>query len=421
MAYDPCMSNAQIPAEPAEPRALSVSELTWALQDCVQTNFSGVWVAGEASDVSRPQSGHMYLTLKDGDAQLRAVIWRMTAQSLRFNIEDGMQLLCHGDIDIYPPRGSYQLIIRGVELRGEGAAQRALRLLQEKLAKEGLFDPALKRPLPKFPESVAIVTSPTGAAIRDYLEVAKRRWRGTEILVIPSRVQGVGSAEELVRGIVAANRMDREFDVLVVTRGGGSMEDLWSFNDEKLVRAIRQSQIPVVSAVGHEIDVTLSDLAADARAATPTEAAELVLPSGPDVEDALGHLQGRMVQGLQAKFQHAQLQLQALENSRALRRPEEKIQILSRQLDELDARSSRAIANRLELARRSISQSAMQLETLSPLGVLSRGYSITQREDGELVRKVDDVRAGEQLVTRLPGGKITSRVESTEGKNLQSE
>ena len=184
---------------------------------------------------SRPRSGHVYLTLKDGDAQLRAVMWRTTAQWLKFEIEDGLQLLCHGDIDIYPPRGSYQLVIRNVELRGEGAAQRALRRLQEKLAREGLFDAAVKRPLPKFPNSIAIVTSPSGAAIRDFLEVAKRRWRGTEILIIPSRVQGAGSADELVRGVRAANRMANDFDAIVVTRGGGSMEDLWSFHDEQLV------------------------------------------------------------------------------------------------------------------------------------------------------------------------------------------
>ncbi len=411
------MSTAPIPNQPAEPRALSVSELTWALQDCVQSNFSGVWVAGEVSDVAKPQSGHIYLTLKDGDAQLRGVIWRTAAMGLRFDISDGMQVLCHGDIDIYPPRGSYQLIIRGVELRGEGAAQRALRLLQQKLAKEGLFDQAIKRPLPKYPEAVAIVTSPTGAAIRDFLEVAKRRWAGTEIMIIPSRVQGAGSAEELVRGIRAANRMNRQFDVLVVTRGGGSMEDLWSFNDENLCRAIRQSDIPVVSAVGHEIDVTLSDLAADARAATPTEAAELVLPSGAEVEESLANMRGRLVQGLQTKFSNAKLQLEALENSRALRRPTDRIHQLSRQLDELDARSSRAIANRIQMAQQSLARSASQLESLSPLGVLARGYSITQRDDGGLVRKTDDVKEGDRMVTRLPDGKITSRVESTETEN----
>lgn len=400
------------PPEPAEPQVLSVSQLTWALQDCVQANFSSVWVAGEVSDLSRPQSGHIYMTLKDADAQIRAVIWRSAAQWLKFEIKDGMQLLCQGELDIYPPRGSYQLIVRGVEMRGEGAAQRSLRLLQAKLAAEGLFDPSLKRPLPKFPNSIAIVTSPTGAAIRDFLEVAKRRWQGTEILILPSRVQGDGSAAEIVRGIQAANRMSKELDVLVVTRGGGSMEDLWGFNDEAVVRAIRESRIPVVSAVGHEIDVTLSDLAADARAATPTEAAELILPSAAEVADILGHFQNRMVHGLQSKFDHARLQLESLANARVLRRPEEQIQLLSRRLDEFDDRARRAVATRLGTSRQSLAQSARQLDTLSPLGVLGRGYSITQRADNDqVVRSTGDVQAGDSMVTRLAQGKIISKVE----------
>ena len=276
-------------------KLLSISELTNQIKDYLQSRFSAVWVAGEVSDLARPPSGHVYMTLKDGNAQIKAVMWRTAAQRLKFPIEDGMEILCHGEIDIYPPRGTYQLIVRQIELRGEGAAQRALRMLQEKLRQEGLFDADHKKRLPKFPRRVAVVTSPTGAAIRDFLEVARRRWRGAEICVIPARVQGAESAAEVVRGIKLANKSSLDFDLLVVTRGGGSMEDLQSFNSESVCRAIFASRVPIISAVGHEIDVTLSDLVADVRGLTPSEAAELALPSVDEIRSRLGHLGGRLV------------------------------------------------------------------------------------------------------------------------------
>ena len=258
---------------------LTVSQLNEQIKDTLQDQFSHIRVVGEVSDVKRPPSGHIYLTLKDRDARIRAVIWRGTAQRFNFEFPDGQEVLCRGDIDVYPPRGDYQLIIRQMEPVGAGALQLQLRRLQQQLSSEGLFDAERKSRLPPFPRRIAFVTSPSGAAIRDFLEVAQRRWKGIHVLVIPSRVQGQGAAQELVAGISLAQQLSPRPDVLVVGRGGGSQEDLWCFNDELVVRAIAACQIPVVSAVGHEIDVTLSDLVADLRALTPTAAAEIVASS----------------------------------------------------------------------------------------------------------------------------------------------
>ena len=242
---------------------LSVAELTGHIKAVLEGAFPAVWVVGEVSDMARPRSGHVYLTLKDDQSQIRAVIWRGVASRLNFDLADGQKVLCRGDIDVYSPRGSYQLVIRQIEPRGEGALQRRLRLLQRKLAAEGLFAPEYKKPLPPFPQRIAVITSPTGAAIRDFLEVVRSRWQGTQILIVPVRVQGEGAAKEIAQAIETVNRIEPNHDTIVVTRGGGSMEDLWCFNEESVVRAIFASRIPVVSAVGHEIDVTLSDLVAD--------------------------------------------------------------------------------------------------------------------------------------------------------------
>jgi exodeoxyribonuclease VII large subunit len=279
------LSHAESPEKP-----LSVFQLTALIKGILEEAFPSVWVVGELSDVARPQSGHVYLTLKDDRAQIRAVIWRNTASRLRFNLEDGLEVICRGDLDVYPPRGSYQLVIRELEPRGEGALQQALRKLQQKLAAEGLFDPAHKKPLPRFPRRIAVVTSPTGAAVRDFVEVLRRRWQGVHVLIVPTRVQGAGAAAEIATAIQAVNRLSPSVDVMVVGRGGGSMEDLWCFNEEAVVRAIFASQVPVVSAVGHEIDVTLSDLVADVRALTPSEAAERVVPALDEVMAARANL-----------------------------------------------------------------------------------------------------------------------------------
>src|SRR5688572_3892156 len=281
------------PPQPS-PKILSVSQLSLLIEGALESVFQSLWVSGEISEVTRPKSGHVYFTLRDETAQIRAVIWRTTASRLRFQLEEGQQVVCRGDIDVYPPRGTYQLVVQQVEPRGLGALQLALKQLQRRLEAEGLFDPTRKRPLPPFPRRVGFVTSPTGAAIRDFLQVAARRFHGVQILVIPARVQGEGAAAEIARAIAEANRLRPPLDVLVVGRGGGSPEDLWCFNDEQVVRAIFASQVPVVSAVGHEIDVTLSDLVADVRALTPSEAAERVIPSADELLLRLAQFQKRL-------------------------------------------------------------------------------------------------------------------------------
>jgi exodeoxyribonuclease VII large subunit len=306
------------------------------------------------------------------------------------------------------------LILRQIEPKGMGALQLALEQLRERLSREGLFSPDRKRPLPRFPRRVAVVTSPTGAAIRDFLEVQRRRWRGSQVLVLPTRVQGAEAAEEIVAAIHAAQRLLPRPDVLVVTRGGGSLEDLWCFNDERVVRAIASAQIPVVSAIGHEIDVTLSDLAADVRALTPSEAAERVSPSQADVQAELDSLSRLMSQSLRRRLQLARARLEALARRPVLDRPAQRLHDLARHLDEYDARLQRGIALRIERSERRLETLSGQLEALSPLQVLARGYSVTQRaDDGHVLRSANESAVGDLLRTRLAVGELLSRVIET--------
>lgn len=403
--------------EPAAQRVLSVSQLTGEIKDLLEGQFPSVWVSGEISNFSRPQSGHCYLTLKDDFAQIRAVLWRTAASRVKFDLQDGLEVICRGNLDVYAPRGSYQLVIQHVEPKGVGALELALRKLRERLSAEGLFAPERKRPLPRFPRRIAFVTSPTGAAIRDFLEVLRRRWRGAHVLVVPVRVQGEGAAAEIAAGIELVNRLAEPVDVLVVGRGGGSLEDLWSFNEEVVVRAIHASRIPVVSAVGHEIDITLADLVADVRALTPSEAAERVVP---DRDEVLAYLEGqqrRLRTGLLGRLTAAESRLTALATCRVFRRPLEQVQCLAQRLDELAARAQRAVDRRLEVARSVLGTQAGRLESLSPLGVLARGYSLTTRlDDGRLVRAARDVAVGDRLRTRLAAGEIISQVEAVEDR-----
>jgi exodeoxyribonuclease VII large subunit len=396
-------------------RVWSVAELTDKIKDLLEGQFQSVWVSGEISNFSRPQSGHCYFTLKDDKAQIRAVLWRTSAMRLKFDLEDGIEVVCQGDLDVYAPRGSYQLVVRQIEPKGIGALELALRKLKERLAAEGLFDPGRKRPLPKFPRRVALVTSPTGAAIRDFLEVLRRRWKGVDVLVVPTRVQGDGASREIAAAIELVNRLIEPVDCLVVGRGGGSLEDLWAFNEEPVVRAIYASRIPVVSAVGHEIDVTLADLVADVRALTPSEAAELVVPAAEEISQALGRQQQRLLLALRRRASVSRTRLEWLAGRRAFRKPYELIHDRQRRLDELSTRASRTVRQRLLAARRSLDSCSIHLESLSPLGVLGRGYSLTQRlNDGRLVRDAATLSPGELLSTRFASGRALSRVESIE-------
>lgn len=396
---------------------LSVGELTARIKDVLEAEFPVVWVTGEISDLARPHSGHCYLTLKDAEAQLPAVIWRSTASRVRFNLHDGLAVICRGHLEVYAPRGRYQLIIEAIEPRGIGALELALRQLHEKLAKEGLFDPARKRPLPRLPRRIAVVTSPTGAALHDFLEMLRRRWRLCDVLVVPVRVQGDGAAAEIAAAIDLVNRLRVEVDCLVVTRGGGSLEDLWAFNEEVVVRAIAASRIPVVSGVGHEIDVTLADLAADVRALTPSDAAQRVAPSADEVARALQQLRLRLSAVLRARVRAARDRLSGLAARRVLSRPMSLVHDRARRLDELESRLARAARHRFQAAKTRAESLDARLESLSPLAVLGRGYSLTRRAaDGRLVRDAEELAPGDALLTRFARGEALSRVERPQSR-----
>ncbi len=403
------------PDRTTDEKVLSVSQLTAQLKGVVETRFSSVWVAGELSNFSRPQSGHCYFTLKDDAAQLRAVIWRGTAAKLTFELADGLEIVCRGHLDVYPPRGSYQLVVEEVQPRGVGALELALRKLREKLAAEGLFDAGRKRPLPTFPRRIGFVTSPTGAAIRDFLEVLQRRWRGVEVLIFPARVQGEGAAAEIAAGIKLANRVTPALDVLVIGRGGGSLEDLWCFNEEAVVRAIAASRIPTVSAVGHEIDVTLADFAADVRALTPSEAAERVVPSSQDVSQLVRTISTRIERAFANQVAAWRQRLESLASRPALARPEDAVLNLSRQVDELAIRLQTAIKSRLRDQEGRLATMSGKLDSLNPLAVLGRGYSLTQdRATNRLITSAKQLKRGQAIVTRLAKGAVTSKVEDVD-------
>jgi exodeoxyribonuclease VII large subunit len=301
-----------------------------------------------------------------------------------------------------------------VQPKGVGALELALRKLREKLAAEGLFDPARKRPLPPFPRRLAFVTSPTGAAVRDFLEVLRRRWRGVDVLVIPARVQGEGAAQEIVAGILLANRLSPPPDVLIVGRGGGSLEDLWTFNEEAVVRAIATSRVPTVSAVGHEIDVTLADLAADVRALTPSEAAERVVPSSEEIAKRMRGYNERLRASIGRRLIVGGAKLAALAEHRALRRPFDIVHDRGRRLDELSLQAKNVTQTFIREQQSRINTLAGKLETLSPVAVLQRGYTVTTDETGRLVREASKLRTGQSIVTRFAKGSVTSKVESRE-------
>ncbi len=397
---------------PQPPRPMTVSELTEQIKSVVEEVFPTVCVSGEISNFSRPQSGHCYFTLKDEQAQLKAAMWRTSASKVRFDLRDGQEVVCRGRIEVYAPRGTYQLIVERIEPVGVGALELALRQLRDRLAKEGLFDPARKRPLPPFVKQIAVVTSPTGAAIHDFLQVLARRWRGADVLIVPTRVQGEGAAEEIAAAIATANRIARPIDCLVVARGGGSLEDLWAFNEEPVVRAIAASRIPVISAVGHEVDVTLADLVADVRALTPSEAAEIVAPASEEILAALTQTQRRISAVMRNRLLSSRAKIESIAARTVFRRPLQKIRDIERRLDERSDRINRAVRRQYEIAAQTLGGLSAKLETLSPLNVLARGYSLTVREDdGKPVRSASTLKQGDVVRTRFAEGEAVARVE----------
>ena len=460
------------PASPPKPEpggrhALSVSELTDRIQGVLETEFFDVWVEGEISNLKLASSGHWYFSLKDDKAQLAAVVWRNDARLVRFKPKDGMKVLARGQLRVYPPRGAYQLSVQVLEPLGKGSLQQAFEELKEKLEREGLFAQARKRPLPMLPRRIGVVTSPTGAVLKDILRVLRSRYAKLEVLVYPAHVQGDDAAGDVAQGIRALNKLSARpggprLDVIVLARGGGSLEDLWAFNEEGVARAIAASAIPTISAVGHETDFTLADFVADLRAATPSAAAERVVQAKEDLQARVRALDERRDAALRLKLARTRHRVESAAVHRVFAAERNRIRNQAQRTDELLRRSeaslrravergaahARRLRERLEAfrldrqlaARRErcaglgrrledlfrsqtdrrrarLGRLAASLDGLSPLSVLGRGYALVWDEArGRLVRSASEVAPGEALRIRLHQGALRATVTSRENE-----
>jgi exodeoxyribonuclease VII large subunit len=390
------------------PSVMTVSQLAAILKDVVEENFLQVLVEGEISNFSSPSSGHCYFCLKDEGAQLRAVMFRSQYRLLPFRPENGMHVMCSGRLSLYQQRGEVQLIAETMTPAGVGSLQLAFEQLKTRLAAEGLFAEGRKRPLPPFPRVIGVVTSATGAAIHDILNVLRRRGAGLRVLLRPVRVQGNGSVLEIAAAIDDFNRHG-EADVLIVGRGGGSLEDLWSFNEEAVARAIHGSVIPVISAVGHETDFTIADFVADLRAPTPSAAAEIVVKSRLELEKHVDHLTLRLVRQMQNEIEGLRQRVTSL--NRSLRSPQQEIAWWRQREEDLRRRLQRAMTQRLRESSASLQQLSGQLETLSPLRTLERGYAIVfAATDGKVVQDAASLSPGDQISIQFSRGKAQAVV-----------
>ena len=440
----------------ADKRILTVSQLTGLIKGVLEENFEHVWVEGEVSNLAMPASGHLYFTLRDSGAQIRCVMFRASTRVLKFRPRDGMGLVVRGRLSVFEPRGDYQLLVEYLEPQGIGALQLAFVQLKERLAREGLFDEAHKRPIPKLPQRIGVVTSATGAAIHDILTVLNRRFANLEILFYPVKVQGEGAATEIAQAIRAFNQY-REVDVLIVGRGGGSLEDLWAFNEEVVARAIYHSRIPVISAVGHEVDFTIADFVADLRAPTPSAAAELVVQSKCELAAELDTLLHRLEQEMRLCLTTLSGKVAAL--SRSVRDPTTLLGHLAQRVDDLCrrqegalrwwmtrysdkfamlrnrlhlqnpaleaaraeetlmalvARGEHALHRMLESCRERTAVGAGKLQALSPLATLARGYSIVRKvPEGEVITSTSQLSSGDRLDLVLRSGVALCIVETT--------
>ncbi|MBU0759225.1 MAG: exodeoxyribonuclease VII large subunit [Candidatus Omnitrophica bacterium] len=365
-----------------------VSQLTSSIKIILEDSLSNIWVEGEISNFRSPSSGHFYFTLKDEKSELKCVSFKSNNEKISFDIKDGMHVICGGRISVYEKQGAYQLYVSNIEPKGVGALQLAFNQLKERLFKEGLFDEARKRPIPKLPEKIGIVTSPTGAAIRDILHVLKRRFSNVEIIINPVKVQGETAREEISQAIEDFNKLNN-VDVIIVGRGGGSLEDLWAFNEEIVARAVYNSRIPVISAVGHEIDWMITDFVADLRAPTPSAAAEMVIPEKKDLEDTLQAIEKRL---------------------RAF--PSDVVKELEQRLDDIERDLVLRFRHYSELKEEGFRLVSEKLAILSPLGILGRGYSITFKLPGrKIIKDARSLKIGDSIETRFSRGNIKSRVE----------
>jgi exodeoxyribonuclease VII large subunit len=436
----------------ADEQIQTVSELTRSIRGVLEVSFPFVTVTGEISNLRCPYSGHLYFTLKDETAQIKAVLFKPQQRYLACTPADGMEVVCRGRVSLYEARGEYQLIVDFLAAKGAGALQLAFDLLKRKLAAEGLFAAERKRALPLLPERIALITSPSGAAVHDFLAMAEKRCAAVPLEIIPVRVQGVGATEEIIEAIALCNQRGQN-DVIVLCRGGGSLEDLWTFNEESLARAIAGSRIPIVAAIGHEVDFTIADLVADLRAPTPTAAAEAVIPSRAQLQARLDNLGSRLARtalerltllrrtieahkkilgdptslldqfrlttdhalaSLQFVFSrtihHRQLILAGLGQRLARHRPEQHLAYKRQSLQELRRRLVQAMLRQEERKREALAKNATFLHAISPLAVLSRGYSIVQRKNGKVLRSSAEVHQGENISITLARGGIDCEV-----------
>lgn len=395
---------------------LSVSELNARIKGLIESDpvLGSVYVRGELSNYKVYPSGHHYFTLKDAESSLRCVMFRSAASKLRFQPESGMRVTAWGRVAVYPRDGAYQLYCEGLMPEGAGDLQVAYEQLKAKLAAEGLFDPAHKKPIPRYPERIAVITSSAGAAVHDIIRVLRKRWPVAKVVLLPVRVQGVEAPPEIAGALRYANKY-RVADVIITGRGGGSIEDLWAFNDERVARAIYASELPVISAVGHEPDVTIADFVADLRAATPSNAAELVAPDMSELRDALRSAAARLDQAVDRGLSQRRAALTELSSRRVMQSPTGFIDQRRLELDSIRLRLDAAATGRLNRERQEFARLAAKLDALSPLKVLGRGYSIALDAEGRAVREAAQLKAGDKLDLRLSRGGAKCLVESVYG------
>jgi exodeoxyribonuclease VII large subunit len=391
------------------PQTYTVSKLTFHLRKLLEEDeiLQDVWVQGEISNLSRPASGHIYFTMKDANASLKCVMWKTSAARLNLSLRDGMEVEVHGKIGVYEPQGQYQLYADQIRPVGEGALFQEFLRLKSMLEAEGLFDPERKRPIPEFPKRIGIVTSATGAALRDMLNTLRRRLPLVEVLLAPSPVQGTEAPPALVKAIQSLNR--QQPDVILVARGGGSIEDLWAFNDERVVRAVAASDAPVISGVGHETDFTLCDFAADLRAPTPTAAAELATSiTILDLQAELQNYNSRLISSTLSLVSEQKNILSSLAAQLRYTSPSRRIQSESQRVDEFVRRMHSSLIHRIQLQSTHVQGMTRRLEALSPLAVLARGYAVvTSKKDGKVISRVAD--ASDEMKIRVSDGEIEVR------------
>lgn len=401
-----------MPIRPSSPtRAVySVSRLNREVRTLLESGLGTLWVQGEISNLARPASGHWYFSLKDRDAQIRCAMFRQRNVLSRFAPREGQLVVAFGRVSLYEPRGDYQLLVELLEDAGVGALQRAFDELKARLAAEGLFAPERKRPLPSAPRRIGVITSPTGAAIRDIVQVLRRRCPAAEILIYPSPVQGAAAAAALIAAVELAGTR-AEVDVLILARGGGSIEDLWAFNDELLARAILASPIPIVTGIGHEIDFTIADFVADLRAPTPSAAAQLVAPDAAVWRRRLEQLLARFAAAARRALRSEQSRLEAVTRRLNLSHPGARLQQHSQRLDELEARLRLSVRARIAAGSARLESAARALQAVSPLATLERGFAvITRARDGALITDAAQLAAGEAFDARLAHGSLRATV-----------